>query len=152
MSTMVSTDQKSKMRLVDSGTRRDLIVLLYETVQPLRGYGKMHIAAKRLQDMLEKEYGYTLGYDFENGARSSIHSVWDEQFQADIERYDAVGKVVNNSDDLIREDLAGYYTHTLQVEGRPMGEYLLKTDIRINLKKNIDDPDVLQEKIRRAVK
>ena len=143
----ISTNVESEIRLLDAGTRRDLIVLLYETVQPLKGYGKMHKAAKKLQDMLKKEYRCTLGYAFKDGARSSIQGVWDNQFQADIERYDAVGKVVNNSDELIREDLAEYYTHKLQVKGRSMGEYLLKTDIKNNLTEKIGDVKVLKKKI-----
>jgi hypothetical protein len=132
---------------VDAGTKRDLIVVLYKSLEPIRGYGRLHKAAKQFQDILERDYKITLGYTFTDGGTSSIHDIWDNEFQSDIERYDALGKVVDNSDELIKAELKGYYTHKLQVKSRPKGEYLLKTDIKDNLSNKKINMEKLIEKI-----
>lgn len=128
------------VRKVDSGTARDLMVLIYKVLEPekITDYTGMHVAVKKVQAMLERDYSVTLGYAFNDGGKSSIHEVWDKELQNDIETYDALGKVVDN-------DERGF-----NVSSRPIGSYLLKTAIRYNLKQQFGDVDVLGDKISLA--
>lgn len=123
----------SKPVVVDDGTKRDLIVLLYKSLEPLTGYGNMHKAAQKYQNMLETKHNISFGYKFEDGGVSSIYDIWDDDFQEDIEIYDAVGEVVDNADVPAINDPKGPVTHELQVKSRPKGEFLLRTDIKDNL-------------------
>jgi hypothetical protein len=136
---------KKKIKLVDPVTKADLIMLLYKIIEHERpNYGRMHKAAKALQDFLEEKYGYTLGYRFTN---PSIYDVWDNQFQEDIERYDALDRLVNNND-LPIPGRIGYYSHDLKLR-RPDGEFLLNTVSKHNLEKQLKTRmDVLVEKIK----
>jgi hypothetical protein len=137
---------KKELKLVDPVTKADLIMLLYKIIEHEGpNYGRMHKAAKALQDFLEEKYGYTLGYRFTD---PSIYDVWDNQFQEDIERYDALDRLVNNNDLPIPETI-GYYSHKLELR-RPDGEFLLSTVSKHNLEKKFKIKiDVLFEEIKK---
>lgn len=131
-----------KPKLADPVTRRHLILLLYRVLEEKKpNYGTMHKAVKTLQDMLEAKYGYTLGYEFKD---PSIYDIWDNKLQRDIERYDALGLVVDNNDISLAK---GYYTHELRLR-RPEASFLLKTTVRNNLEKKFGNLEKLTEEIR----
>lgn len=106
---------------VDAVSKKHLIMMLYDV---FRGYdrSKMHEIAKNFQDFLQKKYGITLGYLFEDGGKRSIYDIWDVEFQRDVERYDALGKVISE---------AG--------EERVKGAYLLRTDVPDNLERQFGE-------------
>ena len=138
------------LKIVDPVTRRHLIMLLYQVLEKqkrpeedLPNYGDMHKAAKHLQDFLEEKYGCTLGYEFND---PSIYDIWDSEFQKDIERYDALGKVVDNAD---RPIAKGYYSHELKLR-EPRGSFLLKTTARYNLERQFGNLEDLIKEIRAA--
>jgi hypothetical protein len=136
-----------KLKLVNPVTKIDLIMLLYKTMEHEKpNYGRMHKAAKALQDLLETKYRCTLGYRFSD---PSIYDVWDDQFQEDIERYDVLDRVLDNTDLLIPE-AKGYYSHELRLR-RPDGEFLLDTVSKHNLEKQFRTKlDNLIEDIKKA--
>lgn len=130
-------------KLVDPLTKRDLILLLYRTLEskaPKPNYGTMHTACKQMQEMLVKEFHVTLGYKFED---SSIHKVWDEAFQRDIERYDAQAKLVQNHDKPLSE---GYYTHELSLREYSR-ELLSSKAVRHDIEEKIGSFDKLVAEI-----
>ena len=138
------------LKIVDPVTRRHLIMLLYQVLEKQRrpeedlpNYGNMHKAAKHLQDLLVEKYGCTLGYEFND---PSIYDIWDNEFQRDIERYDAMGKVVDNADRPIGK---GYYSHELKLR-EPSGFFLLGTTARYNLEKQFGNLEDLIKKILAA--
>lgn len=138
------------LKILDPVTRRHLIMLLYQVLEKQRSteeglpnYGDMHKAAKHLQDILVEKYGRTLGYEFND---PSIYDIWDYEFQKDIERYDAMGKVVDNAD---RPIAKGYYSHELKLR-EPAGSFLLETTARYNLERQFGNLDDLIKKIRAA--
>jgi len=134
-----------EIHVVDPVTKRDLIILLYRILEDRKpNYGMMHKAAKALQDLLERKYGCTLGYKFND---VSIYRIWDDKFQEDIERYDAVAKMVDNTD----IDLAkGYYTHELKL--REKTKFLLDTVSRENLEEKFGNLEQLVQKIEKEVR
>lgn len=138
------------LKIVDPVTRRHLTMLLYQVLEKQRrpeevlpNYGNMHKAAKHLQDLLVEKYGCTLGYEFND---PSIYDIWDNEFQKDIERYDAMGKVVDNADLLVAK---GYYSHELKLR-EPCGSFLLKTTARCNLERQFGNLEDLIKEIRAA--
>jgi len=152
MSALKSSSTTHKYRIVDAVTKRHLIVLLYKIMEeekPLPNYGRIHRAVKALQNMLETNYGYTLGYNFTDGGISSIYDIWDNRLQEDIERYDALGKVVDNSDVPLK-GLDGYYSHELKVSSRPKGVFLLETNVKDNLQRKFGNLNTLIDKIKFA--
>jgi len=128
------------VRLVGMGTKRDLMTLLYKVIEPerIKDYASLHVVVKKVQSMLEKNYGVTLGYKFQDGEKS-IHPVWDEELQEDVEIYDALGGVVNN------DEQRGF-----NVSSRRKGTYLLKTDIKDNLNQQFGDIGALEDAMRLA--
>lgn len=151
MNDLISLNQAVKK--VNPVTRKHLILLTYKILEekpPLPNYKRIHRCIKRLQDMLESKYSYTLGYEFKDGGKSSIYEVWDNNLQKDIERYDALEKIVDNADVHLSDELRGYYSHKLQVSSRPKGMFLLKTNVKYNLKNVFGNLDELRENVRNA--
>ena len=136
---------KKPYKLVDPSTRRHLILLLYSSVNNREiGYGAMHKACKRFQDMLEEKYGITLGYKFND---PSINEYWDNGFQRDIEKYAALGGLISNDNNPSLDD---YYSHKLSLR-EPEGSLLLKTTARWNLHDRLNlSIDVVKDDIRSA--
>jgi len=123
-------------------------MLLYQILVKQKGakeefpnYGEMHKAAKHLQDLLAKKYGRTLGYEFND---PSIYDIWDNEFQKDIERYDAMGRIVDNAD---RPIAKGYYSHELKLR-EPDGPFLLKTTVIYNLERQFGSLKDLVKEMR----
>lgn len=138
----MSEPATNKFKSVDSVTRRHLILLLYQAIEDKEpNYGIMHKAVKNFQDMLETKYGYTLGYEFKD---PSIYDIWDNELQSDIERYNALGLVVDNNDQLIAES---YYTHKLRLR-KPEATFLLETTVKANLEKKFGSLEKLFQEIR----
>ncbi|MBU3904622.1 MAG: hypothetical protein KJ906_00530 [Nanoarchaeota archaeon] len=78
--------------IVDPMTKKHLILLAYKAMDGV-DYDEMHRAVKNFQDVLEKRYGKTLGYKFQD---LSIYKYWDNQFQMDIEAFEFIdGDIVN---------------------------------------------------------
>jgi len=117
-----------------------MMTLLYKVIEPGRitDYASMHVAVRKVQAMLEQRYGVTFGYKFQD-CEKSIHAVWDEELQEDLEIYDAVGIVVDNDEE-----------RGFNVSSRPKGMFLLKTDIKDNLDQQFGDAGALEAAMRVA--
>lgn len=137
--------EMKKLRLVDPTTKEDLVMLLYKALGERKniGYSEMHKYAKAFQDFLENNYGITLGYEFQD---NSVFEIWDAKFQEDIEMYDAMGRVIKNSDKLV-PGTTDYYSHELKI--RPEGDFLLKTSSKLNLERQEIKVDQLIKEIRK---
>ncbi len=81
---------------VDPSTKRDLVLILCSLLEGHEiDYGTLHKASKIFQANFERKYGATLGYKFND---ISIYKPWDDEFQRDLERWDAVSKLITISD------------------------------------------------------
>ena len=77
---------------VDPTTKRDLVLILCSLLERYEmDYSTLHKASKIFQTNLERKYGVTLGYKFND---ISISKPWDDEFQNDLERWDAVAKLL----------------------------------------------------------
>ena len=149
----ISEREEIKNRVLDSISKKHIILLIYKILEDNNvspNYGVIHKCIKSVQDVLEEKYNYTLNYRFKDGKISSIYDIWDIQLQKDIERYDAVGKLVDNHNVDISEDLSGYYSHELKISSRPKGLYLINNHVKENLKKYFKNFDELIVDLERA--
>jgi len=54
---MASSKESPKtIQTRDERTKQDLVLLLYKTMKPIKGYTPMYLAAKTMQENLEKNY------------------------------------------------------------------------------------------------
>lgn len=123
-----------ELRKASRFTKRNLIMLLYKVKGNQEvGYSVMHKCAKEFQHMLETDYKLTLGYEFKD---VSVSGVWDNQFQKDIERYDAVSNILKNDD--IRINNTRVFSHKLDVKN-PDADFLLKTIGKKDIERVLND-------------
>ncbi|MBU3904937.1 MAG: hypothetical protein KJ906_02210 [Nanoarchaeota archaeon] len=84
--------------IVDPITKKHLLLLAYKAMDGI-DYDEMHRVVKEFQDVLEKRYGKSLGYKFQD---ESIYSVWDNDLQFDLESYDCYGIDVTHDNNSLR--------------------------------------------------
>ena len=124
---------------VDPSTKRDLVLVLCSLLEGHEvDYATLHKASEIFQANLERKYGATLGYKFND---ISIYKPWDDEFQRDLERWDAVSKLItiHDSDD---------YIH-LEIPKR--AKFLLNVLILKNLENEFDKFREFIEEIRNKV-
>lgn len=123
-------------RKVDSITKQDMIMLICDVAGAQRpDYASMHKIVSSAQEMLESNYGVTLGYAFKD---PSVYGVWSNELQKDIERYDALSGTIEIRDDRI--DISS------------VGEWLLRNSIgKQNLEKQFGSMEKLADELKRCL-
>lgn len=87
----------SAFQFVDRVTKGHLVLILYTALESRETcYAEIHSITNKFQGILERKYGITLGYNFND---VSIYPIWDNKFQEDINRWE--GFLIDSKEELL---------------------------------------------------
>ncbi|MBU3896824.1 MAG: hypothetical protein KJ697_02730 [Nanoarchaeota archaeon] len=132
------------VEIVNPITKKHLILLTYKVMNGV-DYDEMHRAVKGFQDVLEKRYGKTLGYKFQD---LSIYKYWDNQFQMDIEAFEFIDGVV------VKEDIQipGSSEYNFDLKLSDMGVDICEILSSPHLKREFNDKRITKKLLRELKK